>query len=220
MKICSHLPIKRLAFTALATALLTAQTASAQSVLLNSWENSVEGWGPLQTNWASVGFSPSTGITDGAYSWQVMAFSNPDYGAAFGGPSSTNVTFLLANADSVSFDVNVPGGGQGSFGFFLQFDLTVNQQGGIGYQSVDGYTYSQSANIGGQKTLTFAIPAGIRSGLAANIGLPASLNFQIGGGGGGNLYLDNLRVQVPEPGTMALLGLGAGALILMRRHSR
>jgi hypothetical protein len=206
----------------LSTTLLTLaiQSGSAQNILLYSFENSSEGWGPIEANWTSGGFSTTTGVTDGIYSWMLTAAANPDYGAALGGPSSATLTTQLMNAQSVSFDVNVPGGGQGTFGFFLQFDLTVNQPGGIGYQSVDGYTYSQFANIGGQKTLTFAIPVSIRTGLAANPGLPTSLNLQIGGGGSGNMYLDNMIATVPEPGTMGLLGVGALGLAWVRRRSR
>lgn len=184
-----------------------AQTALSQSVIVNSWENSTEGWGVLETNWTSGGFSTTTGVTAGSYSWILNAAASPDYAGALGGTASTALTSLLANAASVSVDVFATG-----FGGYLQWDLALNQQGtgGLGYQSTDGYTYTQSPTLGAESTLTFTIPAAFRATLAANPTLPTSLNFQIGGGASGTMYLDNLLItQVPEPGTLALAGLGS-----------
>ncbi len=191
------------------------QTATAQGVLVNSWENSVEGWGTLEANWTSGGFSTTTGVTDGTYSWMLTAAAGPDYGAAIGGTASTTLTSQLANAASVSLDVYATA----EFGGYLQFDLTLNQQGGLGYASVDSYSYSQAAVLGSESTLTFAIPSAMRTTLAANPTLATSLNYQIGGGGGGTIYLDNLRInEVPEPGTFALLALGAAGFLTIRRR--
>ncbi len=86
-------------------------TARAQT-LLNSWENSQEGWTINEANWTSTGFSTTAGVTAGSYSWELTAASGPDYGLALTGPSSTNLTALLANAASVSLDVLTPTFGQ------------------------------------------------------------------------------------------------------------
>ncbi len=185
---------------------------SAQSQQLNSWENSVEGWVTLEANWTSGGFSTTTGVTSGNYSWILNAAAGPDYGTALGGPSSTLLTSQLANAASVSVDVFATGFS------YMQWDLTINQSGGLGYQSVDGYTYSQSPVIGTESTLTWTIPASFQTTLAANPGLAASLNFQIGGGNPGTVYLDNLRINpVPEPTAATLLGIGFAGLLIRRR---
>ena len=168
----------------------------AQSQTLeNSWENSLEGWTINEPgNWTSTGFSTATGVTAGTYSWNLTAASNPDYGLALTGPSSTALTASLANAGSVSIDVITPVGG--SFGYYLQFDLEVNQPGGAGTISLDGYTYNQSPVIGGgESTLTWAVPASVRQALAGHPSLPTYFTFQIGGGGGGTMYLDYLRVN-------------------------
>ena len=205
---------KTLLFLSVGMATFLAQSASAQATLVDSWENSAEGWGMISANWTSGGYSTTTGVTQGTYSWILNAGTNPDYGGAIGGTASTALTALLANAASVSVDVYASGG----FGGYLQFDLTLNG-GGLGYTSVDGYGYSQSANLGGEKTLTFTIPSAMRTTLAANLGTATSLNYQIGGGGGGTIYLDNLTITaVPEPSTLALAGVAAAGLLSIRRR--
>ncbi|HXR04820.1 MAG TPA: PEP-CTERM sorting domain-containing protein [Verrucomicrobiae bacterium] len=206
--------MKRIVVTlALGIAVSALQTATAQTILVNSWENSVEGWGTLEANWTSGGFSTTTGVTQGSYSWILNAAGSPDYGAALGGTASTALTADLANAASVSVDVYATGFS------YMQWDLTLNG-GGLGYQSTDGYTYSQSPVIGTESTLTFTIPSSFRATLAANPTIATSLNFQIGGGNPGTVYLDNLVVtEVPEPASLALMGLGAVGLVLFRRRN-
>jgi len=176
-------------------------SARAQT-LLNSWENSLEGWTILETNiWTTTGFSTTTGVTAGTYSWQLTASGGPNYGAALQGPSSTALTGILANTASISIDVSTPE--SGSFGYYLQWDLVISQPGGLGYVSVDGYSYSGDANIGGSNTLTWAIPTNISAEVAANPLLPSYLVFQIGGGFGSastnTMYLDNLRATSSGP---------------------
>ncbi len=162
--------------------------------LQNSWENSLEGWTILEPGiWSTTGFSTTTGVTAGTYSWNLTAASGPDYGSALQGPSSVGLTTLLVNGASVSIDVLTPV--SGSFGYYQQWDLHVVQPGGMGDVSLDGSTYNQSPSIGGpQSTLTWAIPVAVRQALAGHPALPAYFTFSIGGGGSGTRYLDNLRV--------------------------
>jgi hypothetical protein len=87
---------------------------------------------------------------------------------------------------------------------------------------VDGYSY-QSVTIGAETTLTWTIPTAMQATLAANPTLATSMTFQIGGGysaGNETMYLDNLRIidTVPEPSTIALIGLGAAGLLAIRRR--
>src|SRR5271170_5317645 len=77
-------------------------SAARSQTLLNSWENSLEGWTIQEPGiWSTTGFSTTTGVTAGAYSWNLTAASGPDYGLALTGPSSTNLTTLLGNAASI-----------------------------------------------------------------------------------------------------------------------
>src|SRR5882724_12234736 len=63
--------------------------------LLNSWENSLEGWSVLETaTWTSGGFT-TNGVTQGSYSWKLTA-TGVDYGPTLQGPSSTNLTLSMA----------------------------------------------------------------------------------------------------------------------------
>jgi hypothetical protein len=187
--------------------LVLALSAQAQT-LLNSWENSLEGWTILETNiWSTTGFSTTTGVTAGTYSWQLTASSGPDYGAALQGPSSTALTAILANTASISIDVSTPVAGD--FGYYEQWDLVISQPGGIGYVSVDGYSYSGDSDIGASNTLTWTISTNISSALAANPLLPSYLVFQIGGGFNSSvtntMYLDNLRATTLGPPQSAQL---------------
>jgi hypothetical protein len=185
--------MKKHLLTSLGLAAVAALSAQAQSILVNSWENSLEGWGSLEGNWTAGGFSTTTGVTAGAYSLQFNAASGPDYGAALGGTYSANLTHLLANAASVSVDVVDTGFS------YMQWDLVIDQPQsstgfGLGYTSVDGYSYSQSPSGATQSTLTYTISPSIRQALQDNPTLPSRLVFQIGGGNGGSVYMDNLRI--------------------------
>src|SRR5215469_3354542 len=111
---------------------LSISLVQAQTVMLNSWENSTEGWSILETSaWTSDGFSTSNGVTQGTYSWALTTPNNPNYGNTLQGPSSTSLTALLAHAATLSMDVQVATNAP-AFGYGLQIDLIVSQPGGAG----------------------------------------------------------------------------------------
>ncbi len=61
--------------------------------------------------------------------------------------------------------------------------------------------------------------------LASLTGTDGTVDFRLYGyeSGGGNWAIDNVTVEgsmIPEPGTMAMLGLGIGALALLRRRMK
>ena len=210
--------MKKIVLLSIGAAAFILQNISAQAQLVDSWENSTEGWGIVEpTIWANGGFNSTTGVTQGTWSWVLTASASPDYGTALGGTASTTLTAELANAASISVDVLTA---PASFSF-QQWSVAFNQNSGFGFQSVDGFTYSQSPVIGTESTLTWTVPQSFRNAMIANPTLPTSLNFLIGGGGTGTMEIDDLRITpAPEPGTMALFGLGAlGLLKFGRRRS-
>ncbi len=191
------------------------------SVLIDSWENSSEGWGTFQGDYAISGYSTTLGVTNGTYSMAITSPSNtaPNYQGLMGGSASTAITQLLAiPGQTISIDVYTQ---PEAFGY-MQWDLATNGAGG--YTSVDGYTYPESPTIGSESTLTWTIPASLTATYAANLSTPTSLNFQIGGGsstGPATFYVDNLRASlaVPEPASMSVLGLAALGLLGRRRRT-
>ena len=214
--------MKKVLFLSVGITAFLVQSALSQVVYNESWENSVDGWGTVGGNMVINGFSTTLGVTQGSYSLVLgdASTNGPNYAGQIGSTASTALTLDLANAASVTLDVYVPGG---DFGYYLQWDLALNQIGGLGYQSVDSYSYSQSANIGGEKTLTWTIPSAMQAILAANPTLATSMNFQIGGGFTSTsdaVYLDNLTItDVPEPSILALAGLSMAGLMMVRRRS-
>jgi hypothetical protein len=124
-------------------------------------------------------------------------------------------TIALAHANQVLFDINVPNPNPniGAFGYFLQFDVVANNA-DLGYRSLDNFTYSDAALIGGQKTLKFTIPSDVKTSLAASTN-PTQIIIQVGGGYSyaytnqsttppsnpavyETFYIDNLRLSFPQ----------------------
>jgi hypothetical protein len=205
-------------------AIACAAGMNCQAALINSWENDAEGWTILQGAYATAGFDASVGVTDQTYSWTIAGgTAGPNYGAFIEGPSTMALTSTLASAAQLSVDVTVPTGGD--FGWFLQWSAVVDNA-DTGYTSLDGYSYSQSANIGSSspKTLTWTIPAAMRTTLAASSST-TKIVFQVGGGSNGGtnntMYLDNLRtVPVPEPCSAAIVGLPLSMSLAARMRRR
>jgi hypothetical protein len=171
--------------------------------LVNSWENSLEGWSILETGtWTSVGFSTAKGVTQGSYSWELNT-TGVDYGSTLQGPASTNLTLLMANAASVTMTL-VVGTNAPQFNWGIQIDLAVNQPGGVGFMSVDGGNYpgdvySPHLTDGSTNLLTWPVSQAVRTALDQYPNLPVSLVFSFGGGGGGTVFIDNLQVtKIPQ----------------------
>lgn len=183
---------------------LSISFGQAQTVLLNSWENSTEGWSILETStWTSDGFSTSNGVTQGSYSWKLST-TGVDYGRTLQGPSSTNLTALMMNAASLSMDILPDTNTPPIFNWGIQIDLEVNQPGGAGTISVDGGNYpgdvySPQLTNGTVSTISWPVSQAARTALDAYPNLPVYLTLSVGGGGGGAIYIDNLRLtEIPQ----------------------
>jgi hypothetical protein len=199
----------RAALLSVAAFSLNLQPAQA-STLLESWENTLDGWTVSGGGVGSSSFSTAQGVTDGSFSLDLTYPGNPTYGTPLFSSYNSSWTSILANNPSVSLDVYTP---PASFSYYLQVQLWVNNA-DTGYFQDGSYF---GTTIGSETTITFpTLPSALVATLAASSN-PTQIGFQIGGGGAGDVFLDNLRVQeVPEPGTLALLGLGALGLLGLR----
>ncbi|HWB54742.1 MAG TPA: hypothetical protein VG722_11135, partial [Tepidisphaeraceae bacterium] len=207
-----------------AAVLAASMPALASTVVIESWENTLDGWTvPPAYNAEpyTSSFSTVLGVTDGSYSLAVSGTAGPNYGQLLAGPSSTGLTSILGNATSLSLDIYTP---PGSFGYFLQFDIDINNA-DTGFVSLDGYSYP-STTIGSESTITVPISSSLAATLASSSN-PTAIFIQVGGGytdGNETMYLDNLRadVTVPDPasaasGIVLVAGLGVSRLSRSRR---
>jgi hypothetical protein len=202
----------RAALLAVAACSLYLQPVQAATALIESWENTLDGWTVSGGGVGSSSFSSTLGVTDGSFSLDLTYAGNPNYGTPMFSSYVPAWTSLLATHPTVSVDVFTP---PASFGYYLQVQLWINNA-DTGYFQDGSYL---STTIGSETTIIFPdLPPAMVATLAASSN-PTQLGFQIGGGGAGDVYLDNFRASsVPEPGTLTLLSLGALGLLALRRR--
>ena len=103
--------------------------------------------------------------------------------------------------------------------YTLQFDLAGNQRNG-GTESV-----TVQVNMGPLVSDSISLPQNApftTYQYTFSVAAPTAVNLSFEGAGGDNfgMLLDNVSVSVPEPGTLALLGLGLVGAGLARRRRR
>jgi hypothetical protein len=210
--------VVRAAIITVSAAVLLLQGAPAQATLIESWENTLDGWTVIDSNNYSSAFSTKTGVTDGTYSLALTGTQAPGYGQMLRSQFAQSYTTILGNSSSLSLDVFGPAS---SFGGFLQFDFDINNN-DTGFVSLDSFSYPGISPDGNEHTITVPISPSLQATLAASSN-PTQIIIQIGGGftaGNETMYLDNLRTVdlVPEPSTIALLATGLLGLVCIKRR--
>jgi hypothetical protein len=205
--------MKKILFLSVGIAAMCLQTSSAQ--LLESWENTLDGWTVSGDNTSGSSFS-SLGATAGSYSLAISFSAAPSYGTPLSSTYQSSFTTALASSSALTLDVYTP---PAAFGYYLATQMWINNA-DAGYNQLAGGTYF-ATGIGSETTLTFSIPPALAAALAASSN-PTQIGLQMGGNyaaGNSTVYLDNLQaVPAPEPTTLALAGLGAAGLLAIRRR--
>jgi hypothetical protein len=223
---------KFLIMAAVAGAVVSAETVHA-NVLLNSFENSLGGFvypSGGDTSFTISGYSQTTGVTDGSYSAiyspsGTNTGTGPNYGQFIESAGySTTLTTELQNATAITLQVFAP---TNSFGGFIQFNAALQTDNtGYPYDEIGGFDLAHTPTFGTESTITFQFTAKAIADIAAAeaAGDGTQLSIAIGGGysaGNETAYFDNLEAvtpaAVPEPASLALLALGAPALLARRR---
>jgi hypothetical protein len=221
--------MQRIFGLAAAAALLMGLQAAGQSVTFDFESGGDQGWGNKFADDASANFP----IVNIGGSNRLQVLRNGDFQEAERASGNASEPFFMAmNAASnneagylLSYDwyVNTAGGG---YGTFLQLGSYVNT--GSGYYAQNFPDMNKEVELSmaqlasgevfsGRVTQTFA---------AKGFDLPAAQTFFRAGliingdGANANVYFDNFSIRpIPEPASIALLGLGVSAWCMARRRS-
>ncbi|HBG26451.1 MAG: hypothetical protein A2Y10_09945 [Planctomycetes bacterium GWF2_41_51] len=208
------------------TILAALNTAALADVMLGSWEGVTDGWIDWSGSHPSIGdatMMPSKyqyatiGATAGSQSLRLIK-DGWNQNLALGMDYNQRVAFM-ANT-KFAIDVTVPAdiaGDGANDGYAQIYNVTINAE---GYGWHDQFT-SVPLNFyfwdgSGERTATLEIDySAIKSSMPAIPGYIEIIIATNSSTGRGNFYFDNARL-IPEPVTLALLGLG---LTLLRKRS-
>jgi hypothetical protein len=212
---------------------LVALTSPAQILYQQDFESFLDGATEPDAWWSFQGPATTTGSMTvqsvGVGGSKALNF-NIDSSGAVGtdwffyagfGRSDTAIagSLLGQNPESVSLTLDIA-----MFGATLPNPLTIYLNQFSGETKVWETAFAPVLTTDGSFThLAFTLDQGIQTG-TWDPSLPLSLNsisFNSGGfplAPGNQVIIDNLQLAIPEPTTLALLGLGAGFLWIQRRR--
>jgi hypothetical protein len=219
--------MRRLVLTALVASGMAGASAQAQTPYLNTFDSSSSPFrfdfgGNVTADsvaWAAGPTYDAGGIGSSGSAQLNWTWSGPSGGAAF----TADIIFPGQNyaGATLTFDIMVASsgvaGGSGDYGYFEVWG-----------RNTDGYTQVADAVAGG---LVGGVVPGAGAWYQVSVTCPNSwtairaLTFQDYNDAGRNIvgsetiYIDNLSITpVPEPSSIALVGLGVAGFLFVRRH--
>jgi len=213
--------------------LLAALTSTSYGVdlVIGDWEDdSGDGWidwgskesiaAPASPNdVAAYAFYQTVGVTLHDYS---LGVSQAGWGQSLAKQlnAAERAAFMAGNTFTVDFSVAVEPGDPCAAGWTELYEVAMNAA-GPGWTAMDGvpacqyYWYTDAA----ERTTTVVIDyTDFREAITGTDYIEIILVLNTGGGAPPEMYFDNARLSgVPEPTTIALLGLGSLALLRRKR---
>lgn len=206
--------MKRLVSVCLVTAVLS---ASASATIIGNWESDLDGWFDWNSSATSMVAGQSVGVTLDSGSLLV---EQTGWGQSLSIKLQDNdlVDAFMENS-ILTIDISVAANDGTITGGYSQVAAVYMNAEGPGWTTVASdnpvnfYWWEGS----GERTLTLEIDySDFRDAITGTDYIEIILALNTGGGAPAEMYFDNAQL-IPEPATLALLGIGAMALLRRKR---